>query len=63
MQTEVKAVKHVDVRGKELLYITIGEGLNQIIINVGKKTYETVKTLTETGKATGTELKVKAIEK
>lgn len=42
MQTEVKAVKHVDVRGKELLYITIGEGLNQAIINVGEKTYKRV---------------------
>lgn len=40
---EVTAIKHHDVRGKELLYIKIGD----VVINVGEKTYK------EVGKLTG----------
>lgn len=41
-QLEVSAIKHHDVRGKELLYIKIGD----VVINVGEKTYKEVGQLT-----------------
>lgn len=46
--TQVKAIAHKDVRGKELFYLEIkntNTGEN-VLINVGQKTYETVKKLT-----------------
>lgn len=36
--TQVQAMRHNDVRGKELYYLIIGEGENEVIINVGLKT-------------------------
>lgn len=35
---ELKTIKHTDVRGKELMYIKIGDTL----INVGQKTFDAV---------------------
>lgn len=46
-QVQVKAVKHADIRGKELLYVVITRGEDQLIISVGEKTYQGVKALTE----------------
>lgn len=40
----VTAVVHKDVRGKELYYLIIRqeEGNEELVVNVGEKTYETV---------------------
>lgn len=43
---KVKCVKHVDIRGKEQLYIIVGEE-KAVIINVGEKTFYGIKMLTE----------------
>lgn len=44
VNVEAKAL--ADIRGKELLYVIIGEE-NKVIINVGQKTYDQVKELLE----------------
>lgn len=41
---KVKCVKHVDIRGKEQLYIIVGEK-KTVIINVGYKTFNGIKEL------------------
>lgn len=59
MKLEVKAVKHLDINSKEQLYLVIGEAENKVIINIGEKTYEKVKKITNetTGKpATGNKM-------
>lgn len=38
----VKTVKHVDVRGKELLYLKITGGGETLLVNVGEKTFKAV---------------------
>lgn len=40
MKTEVK--KHTDIRGKELLYLIITQESEQVIVNIGNKTYDAV---------------------
>lgn len=40
---KVEAISHTDVRGKELLYVKIED----LVINVGKATYEAVKAITD----------------
>lgn len=47
MTTQVKAIKHADVRGKELLYLVIGMPDNQLVVNVGERTYKAVKEMEE----------------
>lgn len=46
MKQTVRAIAHKDVRGNELLYLVIGEEGNQVIINIGKKTYDAINNLT-----------------
>lgn len=45
MKHEVQAIKHKDVRGKEQLYLKIGNDENNVVINIGEKTYEAVNNL------------------
>lgn len=41
----VSAIKHQDVRGKELLYLKIQANGKEVVINVGKATHEGVEEL------------------
>lgn len=41
----VVALAHKDVKGKELYYLKVVSGSQELIINVGQKTYETVKAM------------------
>lgn len=52
----VEALKHRDVRNNELLYLRLKneEEEKEVLINIGKKTYDSVKQLTETNEKTET---------
>lgn len=43
----VEAKSMLDIRNKELLYLIVGEFEKQVIINVGQKTFDSVKDLIE----------------
>lgn len=45
MQHKVEAVKHTDIRGKEQLYLIIGEGEKKVVINIGQRTFDAVNKL------------------
>lgn len=48
--TQVKAVRHKDIRGKELLYVVITTDKGEAIISVGQKTFDRVEEITTTEK-------------
>lgn len=41
----VQAIQHADVKGKIQHYIKISNGENNVLINVGQKTYDSVKAI------------------
>lgn len=56
MTAEVQAIRHKDVRGKEMLYLKIIKDSREVIINVGQQTFNSIEGLekpipTETQKA------------
>lgn len=59
----VEAKRHNDIRGKELLYLLIGEGKDQIAINVGQKTFDSVAELIEGPKVDPAQLTIQGMEK
>lgn len=44
----VQALEHTDVRGNKLLYLKINYAGNDVLINIGKKTFDSIKELSET---------------
>lgn len=44
----VESIKHHDVRGKELLYLKITKGKNELVINIGEKTFREIENLDDT---------------
>lgn len=38
----VQAIKHKDVRGKELLYLKIQHEGNEVLVNIGERTYKAI---------------------
>lgn len=50
MKHEVQAIAHKDVKGKEQLYLKIGNETDNVVINIGKKTFDAVNNLTEKDK-------------
>lgn len=52
MEAKVEAIKHQDVRGKEMLYLKITkDGLQPLVINIGNKTFEALQALEGTTQA------------
>lgn len=43
----VQAIEHTDIRGKKQKYIIIGDVNKNVVINVGEKTFNSVKEITE----------------
>lgn len=46
---KVEAIKHKDVRGKEMLYLKLTNEATQkeVVINIGQKTFDAVSNMTE----------------
>lgn len=42
----IETIEHKDVRGNKLLYLKISNGNTDILINVGQKTFDSVKAIT-----------------
>lgn len=52
-----------DVRGKEQLYLKIEHNQNTVLINIGRKTFDSVRELLTESKTTQQDLKEKVIKK
>jgi len=44
---QVQALEHTDVRNNKLLYLKIQYANNDVLINIGKKTYDSITALAE----------------
>lgn len=44
---EFTAIEHTDVRGNVLYYLKLKNNNKELLVNVGKKTHDTVKEMTE----------------
>lgn len=44
---QVQAIEHTDVRNNKLLYLKIQYAGNDVLINIGKKTYDSIVALSE----------------
>lgn len=44
-QVTTQAIEHIDVRGKKLYYLKLSNGPAELLVNVGKKTYDSVKAM------------------
>ena len=42
---KVEAIKHTDVRGKELFYVKVSNEKTDYLMNVGQKSYEAIKAM------------------
>lgn len=47
MNAQVESFKHIDVRGKELLYLRIKTNKGEALINIGAKTHEHITKITK----------------
>lgn len=52
MNAQVSAVKYRDINDKELLYLVIQNSQGKVIINIGQKTFDKVKSITTEEKLT-----------
>lgn len=41
----VQAIEHKDIKGRKLLYLKITQGEHEVYVNIGEKTYNSVKEL------------------
>lgn len=45
---QIATIEHTDVRGNVLLYLKItNDNNNSVLVNIGKKTFDNIKTLTQ----------------
>lgn len=44
----VEAIEHKDVRGNKLLYMKITKGKNELVINIGEKSFKALRELDDT---------------
>lgn len=45
IMAQTTAITHKDVKGKELYYLKVSNGSNEVLVNVGKSTYDKVREL------------------
>lgn len=55
----IQAIKHTDVRGKELLYLKLTANGNDVLVNIGKKTFDAVEDMQTIRKTTPTQEELK----
>lgn len=45
MNAQVEVIKHIDIRGNELLYLKISRGMETSLTNIGLKTFQNIEKL------------------